>query len=109
MWTTEYGHPEDPEQFEWLYAYSPYHHVEPGVRYPAMLTTTAESDTRVHPSHAMKMTARMQAYTGSDRPTMLRFEREVGHGTGTTMSMLLEQYTDYYSFLMGQLGVEYRR
>jgi prolyl oligopeptidase len=105
MWTTEYGNPADPEQFEWLYAYSPYHHVEEGVRYPAVLFTTAASDTRVHPSHAMKMTARLQSESGSGAPIFLRYESAAGHGTGTTMSMLLDQYTDYYSFLFSQLGM----
>ncbi|MCK5597823.1 MAG: S9 family peptidase, partial [Candidatus Eisenbacteria sp.] len=107
MWTTEYGHPDDPEQFEWLYAYSPYHHVDPGTEYPALYITTAESDTRVHPSHAMKMTARLQADTGSDRPILMRFERAAGHGAGTPMSMILDQYTDYYSFLFTQLGIRF--
>ncbi len=107
MWTTEYGHPDDPEQFEWLYAYSPYHHIASGANYPAMFITTAESDSRVHPSHAMKMTARLQAETGSGRPILLEFERAAGHGMGSTMSMILDQYVDYYSFLFGQLGVEF--
>jgi prolyl oligopeptidase len=107
MWTTEYGHPDDPEQFEWLYAYSPYHHIVPGTNYPSLLITTAESDMRVHPSHAMKMTAKLQADTGGRRPIMMKFIREAGHGAGTTMSMILDQYTDYYSFLFGQLDVEF--
>ena len=107
IWTTEYGHPGDPEQFEWLYAYSPYHHIESGGEYPAMFITTAESDSRVHPSHAMKMTARLQAETGSDRPILLEFERAAGHGMGSTMSMILDQYVDYYSFLFGQLGMKF--
>jgi prolyl oligopeptidase len=107
LWTTEYGNPQDPEAFKWLYAYSPYHHVEKGVSYPAMLITTAESDTRVHPSHAMKMVARMQAATASEAPIFLRYERAAGHGTGTTMSMLLDQYTDYYTFLFSQLGMPF--
>jgi prolyl oligopeptidase len=107
MWTPEYGNPGDPEQFEWLYAYSPYQHVEPGVRYPAVLITTAESDTRVHPSHAMKMAARLQAATSGDGPILLKFERAAGHGVGTPMSLTLDQYTDYYSFLFGQLGIRF--
>lgn len=107
MWTTEFGHPDDPKQFEWLYAYSPYHHVEQGGDYPAMLITTAESDSRVHPSHAMKMAARLQAESGSGRPVLLRFERAAGHGMGITMSRLLDQYVDYYSFLFGQLGMRF--
>jgi prolyl oligopeptidase len=107
MWTTEYGHPEDPEQFQWLYAYSPYHHVTPGIEYPALYLTTAESDTRVHPSHAMKMAALLQKETGSNSPILMRFERTAGHGGGMTMSTLLDEYTDYYSFLFGQLGVQF--
>jgi prolyl oligopeptidase len=107
LWTPEYGNPDDPEQFEWLFAYSPYHHVESGVRYPAVLITTAESDTRVHPSHAMKMTARLQSATSGKGPILLRFERAAGHGAGTPMSMTLDQYTDYYSFLFGQLGIRF--
>ena len=55
----------------------------------------------------MKMTARLQAETGSDRPVLLEFERAAGHGMGSTMSMVLDQYVDYYSFLFGQLGVEF--
>ena len=75
--------------------------------YPSVYLTTAESDTRVHPSHAMKMAARLQAETGSERPVLLRFIRAAGHGAGTSMSMLLDQYTDYYAFLFEQLGVEF--
>ena len=61
LWIPEYGSSDDPEQFKWLYAYSPYHHVRDGVAYPAVLIHTAESDTRVDPMHARKMTARLQA------------------------------------------------
>ncbi len=107
IWTPEYGSPADPEQFAWLYAYSPYHHVREEERYPAVLFTTAESDSRVHPSHAMKTAARMQAATASGRPVLLRFERQAGHGSGTPMSMILDLYTDYYSFLFRELGLRY--
>ena len=61
LWIPEYGSSEDAKQFEWLYAYSPYHHVKPGTVYPAVLFMTADSDTRVDPMHAKKMTAEMQA------------------------------------------------
>src|SRR4029079_18501104 len=60
LWVPEYGDPEKPDEFKFLYAYSPYHHVREGVHYPSMLFTTAESDSRVDPMHARKMTARMQ-------------------------------------------------
>ena len=75
----------------------------------AMYITTAESDSRVHPSHAMKMTAKLQADTGSGRPILLRYERAAGHGMSLTMSQVLDQYVDYYSFLMNELGVRFDR
>ena len=71
LWIPEYGSAEDPKQFEWLYAYSPYHHVKDGTPYPAVLFTTAESDSRVDPLHARKMAAAMQAATMSERPILL--------------------------------------
>jgi len=106
IWTPEYGHPDDPEQFEWLYAYSPYHRVDPDAVYPAVLVTTAESDTRVHPSHALKMTARLQAVEATERPVLLFFERQAGHSVGRQMSTIRERILDNYSFLMWQLGME---
>jgi len=74
LWIPEYGSADDPEQFAYLYAYSPYHRVVDGTPYPAVLLTTATSDTRVAPLHARKMAARLQAATGSDRPVLLRVE-----------------------------------
>ena len=106
IWTPEYGHPDDPDQFEWLYAYSPYHHVDVNAAYPATLLTTAESDTRVHPSHAMKMAARLQAVETSERPVLLDFERRAGHGAGRQMSTIRDEILDSYSFLFWQLGME---
>ncbi|MBM3308385.1 MAG: S9 family peptidase [Candidatus Eisenbacteria bacterium] len=105
IWSAEYGSPDDPEQFEWLYAYSPYHRVRDGVAYPAVYLTTAESDTRVHPSHALKMTARLQAASASGRPVLLRFQREAGHGLASPMRRVLAEYVDYYSFLFRTLGM----
>jgi prolyl oligopeptidase len=105
IWTQEYGSPLVPEQFDWLFAYSPYHRVEYGVPYPAVYFTTAESDTRVHPSHALKMTAKLQAATASGKPVLLRFHREAGHGLATPMSRILDEYVDYYSFLFRTLGM----
>ncbi|MGH9865825.1 MAG: prolyl oligopeptidase family serine peptidase, partial [Candidatus Acidiferrales bacterium] len=81
LWIPEYGSAEDPKQFEWLYAYSPYHHVKKGTLYPAVLFMTADSDTRVDPMHAKKMAALMQAdaANGPDRPILLRIEPKAGH------------------------------
>jgi prolyl oligopeptidase len=106
-WTTEYGDPEDPTEFEWLYAYSPYHHVTDGTAYPATFLMTSDSDTRVHPMHALKMTARLQAATSSDAPIMLRFDRKSGHGWGTPLSKTIVEYTDRWTFVFRQLDLDY--
>lgn len=79
-WNTEYGSADDPEQLPWLLAYSPYHHVRAGVAYPAVLFTVFDGDTRVDPMHARKMCAALQAATASERPVLLRAEKDVGHG-----------------------------
>ncbi len=105
LWIPEYGDPNDPEQFKWLYAYSPYHHVKDGVKYPAVLLTTAESDTRVDPMHARKMAARLQAATASDKPILLWVETKAGHGAGKPLSKRLDSLTDILVFFMWQLGV----
>jgi prolyl oligopeptidase len=103
LWIPEYGTAENPEQFKWLYAYSPYHHVRAGVEYPAVLFMTADSDSRVDPMHAFKMTAAMQSV--SKRPVLLRVESKGGHGVGTPVSKKIDEYTDLFSFLWWQLGV----
>jgi prolyl oligopeptidase len=109
LWIPEYGTAENPEQFKWLYAYSPYHHVKTGVEYPATLFMTADTDTRVDPMHAKKMTALMQAaaQNGSShtRPILLRIESKAGHGAGKPVTKQIEEFTDVYSFLFWQLGV----
>ncbi|HTO72639.1 MAG TPA: prolyl oligopeptidase family serine peptidase, partial [Gemmatimonadales bacterium] len=106
LWIPEYGSAEDPQQFGWLKAYSPYHHVRPGTRYPAVLLATAESDTRVDPMHARKMAARLQAATASDHPILLRLESRAGHGAGKPIVKVLEELTDSWSFVFAELGVE---
>jgi prolyl oligopeptidase len=109
LWIPEYGTSENAEQFKWLYAYSPYHHVKPGVEYPATLFMTADTDTRVDPMHAKKMTAEMQAEakngTSRTRPILLRIESKAGHGAGKPVAKQIEEFTDVYSFLFWQLGV----
>ena len=108
LWIPEYGSAEAPEQFRWLRAYSPYHHVQDGTPYPAVLLATAESDTRVDPMHARKMTARLQAATSSDRPVLLRLEARAGHGAGKPVSKLLEELVDSWTFVVAELGVNWR-
>jgi prolyl oligopeptidase len=106
LWIPEYGSSEDSKQFAWLYAYSPYHHVKAGTAYPAVLFMTADSDTRVDPMHAKKMTAELQAANGGTNPILLRIEPKAGHGAGKPISKLVEEWTDIYSFLFWQLGME---
>ncbi|HEY8195919.1 MAG TPA: prolyl oligopeptidase family serine peptidase [Gemmatimonadales bacterium] len=106
LWIPEYGSAEDPEQFRWLRAYSPYHHVRPGVAYPAVLLATAESDTRVDPMHARKMAARLQAATSAERPVLLRLEAKAGHGAGKPLSKVQQELTDSWTFVFSELGVE---
>ena len=104
-WTTEYGHPEnDPEAFAYIREYSPYHNVESGVEYPPVLFRTAASDTRVHPSHARKMAARMQAEADGG-PFLLRTKSDTGHGVGRPKSMIVDEQVDAWTFLYEALGV----
>ena len=104
-WTTEYGHPEaDPEAFEYIREYSPYHNVEAGVEYPPVLFRTAASDTRVHPSHARKTAARMQA-DAEGGPFLLRTKSDTGHGVGRPKSMIVDEQVDGWTFLYDALGV----
>jgi prolyl oligopeptidase len=106
LWIPEYGSADDPAQFRWLRAYSPYHHVRNGVAYPAVLLATAESDTRVDPMHARKMAARLQAATSAERPILLRLEARAGHGAGKPLSKVLDELTDSWTFVFSELGVE---
>jgi len=110
LWIPEYGTADNPEQFKWLYAYSPYHHVKKGVEYPAVLFMTGDFDTRVDPMHAKKMAALMQASAKNGgsrtRPILLRIESKAGHGAGKPVAKQIEEFTDVYSFLFWQLGVK---
>ncbi|WP_049923404.1 prolyl oligopeptidase family serine peptidase [Halopiger djelfimassiliensis] len=104
-WTTEYGDPDDPEAYEWLKEYSPYHNVEDR-EYPPVLFKTAEGDTRVHPVHAWKMAARMQS-VAEGGPFYCKTNRDTGHGTGKPTWMIVEEQLDVWSFLFDQLDLEY--
>ncbi|MDP9381104.1 MAG: prolyl oligopeptidase family serine peptidase [Chloroflexota bacterium] len=106
LWIPEYGSADDPEQFRWLHAYSPYHQVRPGVRYPAVLLTTAESDSRVDPLHARKMAALLQEVTDGENPVLLRVETRAGHGAGKPVAKVVDEQVDVWSFVAWQLGVQ---
>jgi prolyl oligopeptidase len=104
-WNDEYGRADDPTEFRWLYGYSPYHHVTPDTRYPAVLFTVFESDTRVDPLHARKLCAALQWATSSGRPVLLRRERRVGHGA-RSVRRSVDLAVDTLSFMADQLGLE---
>jgi prolyl oligopeptidase len=103
FWVPEYGSSDNPDQFKFIYAYSPYHHVKPGTKYPAVLFVTGDSDTRVAPLHARKMAALLQAATGSDRPVLLHYDTKAGHTRGMPMGKQIDDLTDELSFLLWQL------
>jgi prolyl oligopeptidase len=105
LWIPEYGSAEAPDQFKYLYDYSPYHHVQKGTDYPAVLLTAGTSDSRVNPLHARKMAALLQSATISDRPILLRVETKAGHGQGKPFSKRIHERTDIYSFLFWRLGM----
>ncbi len=102
----EFGTVKDEHQFRALYAYSPYHHVKDGTKYPAVLFLTGANDPRVDPMQSRKMVARLQAATASGRPVLLRTSAGSGHGLGTALSERIEQEVDVYAFLFDQLGVQ---
>src|SRR5467141_1065855 len=102
---TEFGTVKNPEQFKALYAYSPYHHVVDGTRYPAVLMMTGANDGRVAPYHSRKMTARLEEANKSDNPILLRTSSSAGHGIGTALNERIKQLADTYAFLFGRLGM----
>jgi prolyl oligopeptidase len=107
-WVPEYGSAEDAEQFKFLLKYSPYQLVKTGVKYPAVLLTAGENDTRVHPMHARKMAARLQAAVASDpdaKPILLWVDRDAGHGGGKPLHLRVREVADVRMFLLWQLGM----
>jgi prolyl oligopeptidase len=105
FWVPEYGTADDPEQFRILYKYSPYHRVEQGTKYPAVMLVTGDSDTRVDPLHARKMAALLQAATASGRPVLLHYDTKAGHSAGLPLDRLIDTTADELAFLVWQLGV----
>jgi len=102
---TEFGTVKDPQQFTALYAYSPYHHVVDGTKYPSILMMTGANDGRVAPYHSRKMVARLDEANKSANPILLRTSSSAGHGIGTALSERIKQLADTYSFLFAQLAM----
>jgi prolyl oligopeptidase len=104
-WIPEYGNPDDPEQFKYLYAYSPLHNVKPGVKYPPIFVTSADTDDRVVPMHAKKFVATLQYNAADKNPILLRVETKAGHGAGKPMTKLIDESADTYTFLFKTLNI----
>jgi prolyl oligopeptidase len=102
---TEFGTVKDPDQFKALYAYSPYHHVADGAKYPSILMMTGANDGRVAPYHSRKMIARLDEANKSTKPILLRTSTSAGHGIGTALTERIKQLADVYSFLFAQLDM----
>ncbi len=107
-WVPEYGTAKKADQFKYIQAYSPYQHVKPGTKYPAVMFTAGENDSRVHPLHARKMTAAVRAADASDQtkhPVLLWVDRDAGHGQGKPLNLRIRDTADERIFVMWQLGM----
>ncbi len=102
-WTSDYGSPDDPQEFKALYAYSPYHNLRPGTAYPPTLITTADHDDRVVPAHSFKFAAALQRANGGASPTLIRIDTRAGHGGGKPVSKQIQEAADELSFLFHEL------
>jgi prolyl oligopeptidase len=103
---TEFGTVKDPAQFRALHAYSPYHRVLDGTKYPAVFFLAGENDGRVNPANSRKMTARLQAATASGNPILVRLHSASGHGMGTALTERIAQQADVFAFLFDQLEMK---
>jgi len=105
-WCSDYGSPEDPEEFKALYAYSPLHNLKPGTAYPATLITTADHDDRVVPAHSFKFAAALQEAHEGDNPVLIRIETKAGHGAGKPTAKVIEEISDRWAFLVRSLNIQ---
>jgi prolyl oligopeptidase len=105
-WTSDYGSPENPEEFKALYAYSPLQNVKPGVKYPATLITTADHDDRVVPAHSFKYAATLQSAQADAAPILIRIETRAGHGAGKPTSKIIEEAAQRWAFLVRELKIK---
>lgn len=106
-WAGDYGTSDESKgMFEYLYAYSPYHNIQKGGTYPAVLVTTADHDDRVVPAHSFKYLARLQEYNAGSLPTLIRIDTKAGHGAGKPTAKVIEEYTDVWAFTFYHLDMK---
>jgi prolyl oligopeptidase len=105
-WCSDYGSPDNPDEFKALYAYSPLHNLKPGTAYPATLITTADHDDRVVPAHSFKFAAALQEAHNSKAPVLIRIETKAGHGAGKPTAKIIEEVADKWAFLVRTLEMD---
>ena len=106
FWVDDYGSSEaSAEEFNALFAYSPYHNLVDGEEYPPTMVTTADTDDRVVPGHSFKFAARLQAAQAGSNPVLIRIETKAGHGAGKPTAKIIEEYADQWAFLAKHLGL----
>jgi len=106
FWVDDYGSSDNADEFKALYAYSPYHNLKKGTKYPATLVTTADTDDRVVPGHSFKFIAMLQYCQGGPAPVLARIETRAGHGAGKPTAKLIEEVADQWAFLAKNLGMK---
>jgi len=106
FWTDDYGSSDDPEEFQALLKYSPYHNIQQGAEYPAVMVTTADTDDRVVPGHSFKYAAALQEAQAGDAPVLIRIETRAGHGAGVPTDKVIANYSDDWTFLLENLGMK---
>lgn len=106
-WVSDYGSPDDPEEFRTLLAYSPYHNLKPGTTYPATLIATGDHDDRVFPAHSFKFAAELQRVQAGEAPALIRIERKTGHGHGKPTALQIAEWTDHWAFVVKVLEMEF--
>jgi prolyl oligopeptidase len=109
FWVDDYGSSDNADEFKALYAYSPYHNIRKGTKYPATLITTADTDDRVVPGHSFKFAAAIQEAQSAPAPVLIRIETRAGHGAGKPTSKQIEEIADQYAFLVKNLGMKLPR
>ena len=107
-WVVEYGSSDDPEQFEYIYKYSPLHNIKEGVCYPATMITTGDHDDRVVPAHSFKFAATLQQAQGCDKPVLIRIDTNAGHGAGKPTAKRIAEAADILSFFFWNTDTDYR-
>ena len=104
-WTSEYGSPENAEEFKTIYGYSPLHNLKSGTAYPATMITTADHDDRVVPAHSFKFASALQEMHGGEKPVLIRIETKAGHGAGKPTAKIIEELADEWAFLVRELDI----